>query len=91
MANKIDPCIHGCGRNAETKDGECKVCRNGLYYWKRKTASERLKRRNQLDVLSSRLDTHFDMRGKRNADLVVQPEPQSRGRTVLIFRKRRKA
>lgn len=91
MATKDDPCIHGCGRNAQTKDGECKVCRSGLYYWKRKTASERLKRRNQLDVLSSRLDTHFDTRGKRNANPIVQPEPQTKGATLLVFRKRRRA
>ena len=91
MADKVEPCIHACGRNAETKDGECKVCRSGFYYWKNKPASKRLRRRNQLDVLSSRLDTHFDTRGKRNEEPLVQPEPQSRGAKIIVFRERRKA
>jgi hypothetical protein len=88
---KVEPCIHHCGRNAETKDGECKVCRSGFYYWKKATATKRLKRRNQLDVLSSRLDTHFDTRGKRNEEPLVQPEPQSRGAKIIVLRERRKA
>lgn len=94
MAEK---CIHNCGRLAVTKagrptlSGECTICRSGFHYWKNKPATKRLKRRNQLDVLSSRLDTHFDTRGKRNEELLVQPAPQSRGAKIIVFRERRKA
>lgn len=87
---KIEKCIHGCGRKAETKDGECKVCKSGFYYWKRQTATKRLKRRNQLDVLSSRMDTHFDTRGRRNDEPLVQPEPSESRNLVTITRERRK-
>jgi hypothetical protein len=92
-----DKCIHNCGRLAVTKtgrdteSGECPICRSGFHYWKNKPASKRLKRRNQLDVLSSRLDTHFDTRGKRNEEPLVQPEPQSRGAKIIVLRERRKA
>jgi len=88
---KVEPCIHACGRNAETKDGECKVCRSGFYYWKKASAAKRLKRRNQLDVLSSRLDTHFDTRGRRNDSPHIQPEPKETGGKVIVLRERRKA
>ncbi len=93
MAEK---CIHNCGRLAvtksgrPTKSGECLICRSGFYYWKNKPATKRLKRRNQLDVLSSRLDTHFDTRGRRNEVPCVQPEPREATGTVIVFRKRRK-
>lgn len=98
MANdKVENCIHNCGRLAVTKggrpteSGECSICRCGFHYWKSKPATKRLKRRNQLDVLSSRLDTHFDTRGKRNAEPQVQPLPtESRGK-VIVLRERRKA
>lgn len=90
-------CIHNCGRLAVTKSGrpttsgECTICRSGYHYWKGKPATKRLKRRNQLDVLSSRLDTHFDTRGKPNNEPLVQPQPQSRGAKVIVLRERRKA
>lgn len=83
---KRGPCIHNCGRLAETKDDECKVCRGGFYYWKKQPATKRLKRRNQLDVLSSRLDTHFDTRGKRNDEPLVQPQPQATRGKVIVLR-----
>lgn len=89
-------CIHNCGRLAVTKSGrpttsgECTICRSGFHYWKNKPATKRLKRRNQLDVLSSRLDTHFDTRGKRNEKPLVQPPPLSRGAKVIVLRERRK-
>lgn len=92
-----DKCIHNCGRLAvtatgrSTESGECPICRSGFHYWKNKPASKRLKRRNQLDVLSSRLDTHFDTRGKPNNEPLVQPLPQSRGAKVVVLRERRKA
>lgn len=91
-----DKCIHNCGRLAVTKSGratesgECPICRSGFYYWKSKPATKRLKRRNQLDVLSSRLDTHFDTRGKRNEEPLVQPLPQSKGAKIIVLRERRK-
>lgn len=88
---KVFSCIHACGRNAKKEGGECVICRSGFYYWKKQTATKRLKRRNQLDVLSSRLDTHFDTRGKRNEVPLVQPEPQTRGAKVIVLRERRKA
>lgn len=98
MADERKPaCIHNCGRLAVTKSGrptesgECTICRSGFHYWKNKPATKRLKRRNQLDVLSSRLDTHFDTRGKRNEEPLVQPQPQSRGAKVIVLRERRKA
>lgn len=90
-------CIHNCGRLAVTKSGrptqsgECTICRSGFHYWKNKPATKRLKRRNQLDVLSSRLDTHFDTRGKPNAEPLVQPPQQSTRGKVIMFRERRKA
>jgi hypothetical protein len=92
MAEK---CIHNCGRLAATKSGkpttsgECTVCRSGFYYWKGQNATKRLKRRNQLDVLSSRLDTHFDTRGKRNEEPLVQPVPKDYGDKVIVLRRRR--
>jgi hypothetical protein len=88
---EVKYCIHGCGRDAATKDGECKVCRGGFYYWKNQPATKRLKRRNQLDVLSSRLDTHFDTRGKKNEQPLVQPAPQTKGAKVIVLRERRRA
>jgi hypothetical protein len=97
MAGKAEKCIHNCGRLAVTKggkpteSGECPICRSGFHYWKNKTATKRLKRRNQLDVLSSRLDTHFDTRGRRNEEPLVQPEPREATGNVIVFRKRRKA
>lgn len=84
-------CIHNCGRLAETKAGECRVCRGGFYYWKKQPATKRLKRRNQLDVLSSRLDTHFDTRGKRNEEPLLQPKPQTKGAKIIVFRERKRA
>jgi hypothetical protein len=90
-------CIHNCGRDAvtstgrPTKSGECPTCRSGFYYWKSKTVVKRLKRRNQLDVLSSRLDTHFNTKGKPNTTPLVQPDPKSYGGKVIVLRERRKA
>lgn len=97
MADKAEPCIHNCGRLAVTKagrptdSGECTICRCGFHYWKKQPATKRLKRRNQLDVLSSRMDTHFDTRGKRNQEPLVQPEPQTKGAKIIVLRERRRA
>lgn len=91
MSEKVYPCIHACGRDAKKKDGECKTCKSGYYYWKRKSARERLERRNKLDVLSSRLDTHFDTKGKKNEELLVQPAPKTTGAKIIVLRERRKA
>lgn len=90
MNESAKPCIHSCGRQTTSESGECPICRSGLYYWKKKRASDRLRRRNQLDVLSSRLDTHFDMRGRRNEEPLVQPQPQATRSKVTMLRERRK-
>lgn len=92
-----DECIHNCGRSAVTKSGrptrsgECPICRGGYYYWKKQPVTKRLKRRNQLDVLSSRMDTHFNVRGRPNSEPLVQPEPQDTRGKVIVLRERRKA
>lgn len=87
---KSEQCIHKCGRNASAMTDECTPCRSGFGYWKRKTARERLDRRNQLDVLSSRLDTHFDVRGKKNEEPLVQPEPVMVRGKLIVTRERKK-
>lgn len=81
-------CIHGCGRAATGRLDECKKCRQGFYYWKNKTPSHRLRRRNQLDILSSRLDTHFNVKGRPNKEPLVQPEPKERNGKVIVLRER---
>lgn len=85
-------CIHICGRQVSenSESGECPICRSGLYYWRKKQAADRLRRRNQLDVLSSRLDTHFDMRGRKNKEPLVQPRPEETRTKVTMTRERRK-
>lgn len=85
-------CIHACGGQASenSEHGECKNCRHGYYYWnsKKKTPTDRLRRRNKLDVLSSRLDTHFDMSGRKNKELLVQPKPEQTKTKVVVTRER---
>lgn len=92
MNDSAKDCIHGCGvrisPNSELE--ECPKCRQGFYYWRKKSAKDRLERRNKLDVLSSRLDTHFDTRGKQNTEPHVQPPPQETRSKVVITRERRK-
>ena len=85
-------CIHTCGRKVseESESGECSVCRSGLYYWRKKQAADRLRRRNQLDVLSSRLDTHFDLRGRKNKEPLVQPKPEQTKTKEIVTRERYK-
>jgi hypothetical protein len=88
---KMNPCIHACGRDTSSESGECSVCKSGLYYWRKKTVGDRIKRRKQLDVLSSRMDTHFDTRGKINDAPLVQPAPKKTTAKVIMFRERRRA
>lgn len=85
-------CIHACGEQVSehSETGECKNCRSGFRYWNKKTPTDRLKRRNKLDVLSSRLDTHFDTRGKQNKEALVQPKPEQTKTKVILTRERRK-
>lgn len=83
-------CVHNCGREAG-KSGECKNCRQGFYYWRKKSPKEVIVRRAKLDVLSSRLDTHFNTRGRTNEEMVVQPAPQTTRSNVVLLRTRRRA
>jgi hypothetical protein len=89
----MKPCIHVCGRDVsdQSQSGECSVCRSGLYYWRKKSIGDRIKRRRQLDVLSSRLDTHFDTRGKVNETPLVQPAPKKTSAKIIVLRERRRA
>lgn len=84
-------CIHSCGEQVSenSEHGECKNCRSGFRYWNKKGAKDRLRRRNKLDVLSSRLDTHFDMRGRENEKMLVQPKPEQTKTKVIVTRERR--
>lgn len=88
----MKPCIHSCGRDVSdrSESGECSICRSGLYYWRKKTPGERLKRRKQLDVLSSRIDTHFSMSGGQNKTPLVQPKPKLLPSKVVYLRERRR-
>lgn len=88
---KDKECIHGCGRNATAETDECKPCRGGFYYWNKKSPTDRMKRRDKLDVLSSRLDTHFNTRGRPNEEPLVQPKPKTSGNKVIVLRERRRA
>lgn len=86
---KVD-CIHACGEQVSenSEHGECKNCRSGFRYWGKKSPTDRLKRRNKLDVLSSRLDTHFDMSGRKNKEMLVQPKPEQTKTKVMVTRER---
>lgn len=89
-------CVHGCGRDLlpNSKLPDCQPCRGTVHYYKKKRPGQVIKRRRQLSVLTSRMDTHFDSAGHLNKKPVPQrtkPLPSPIGGNVVELRTRRRA
>jgi hypothetical protein len=81
-------CIHNCGNTIKKSSrlNECHNCRSALYYWRKKRPAEIVARRIKLDVYASRLEEHFDVRGK-NMD--QHQKSKATVGNVVAFRRRR--
>lgn len=86
-------CVHGCGRDLlpNSKLPDCQVCRSTRHYYKKQRPGQVVKRRKQLSVLTSRMDTHFNVEGKLNDKPLLQQLSSVARNNVTELRVRRKA
>lgn len=89
----MSKCSHGCGRDLApgSKLPDCQVCRATPRYYKKKRPGQVVRRRKQLSVLTSRMDTYFNVEGKANVKPLPQEPVQKTASNVIEFRKRRRA